>query len=68
MKPQRECHWYPVCPMRHFFEAGKLDRKWIDTYCYGDWNFCIRYQKEEQGIYHPDNMLPDGSVDEKLFY
>jgi len=27
---------------------------------------CIRYQIEERGEPHPDWMLPDGTLDEKL--
>lgn len=31
------------------------------------WESCIRYQMKERGEYHPDWMLPDGSIDEKLY-
>ena len=61
-----DCKWYPVCPMKYYFEQGRLERKWVELYCKGDWEDCIRYQKEEGGIYHPDWMLPDGSADESL--
>ena len=62
----KDCKWYPVCPMRSFYEEGKLDRKWIELYCKGDWESCVRYQMEEEGKVHPDWMLPDGSLDDKL--
>ena len=62
----RECKWRSVCPMTIYYEEGKLDRKWIELYCRGDWLSCRRYQLEEQGIPHPDNMLPDGTIDKKL--
>ena len=62
----KDCKWYPVCPMKRFHEEGKLDKKWIELYCKGDWESCIRYQKEERGEPHPDWMLPDGTLDEKL--
>jgi len=62
----KECKWYHCCPMKYFYEEGRLDRKWIDRYCRGDWENCIRYWKEESGEYHPDEMLPDGTVDKKL--
>jgi len=62
----RKCKWYPVCPMKHFYESGKLDAKWVDGYCQGDWKACVRYQMEERGDPHPDNMLPDGTIDEHL--
>jgi len=63
---QKQCKWYPACPMKEFFEQGKLDKKWIETYCKGDWESCVRYRMEEKGQFHPDNMLPDGSVCERL--
>jgi len=57
-----ECKWYPVCPMKFYYEAGRLDEKWILDYCKSDWSKCVRYHLEESGQYHPDNMLPDGSI------
>ncbi len=62
----RDCKWYQVCPMKRFTDEGKLSRKWVELYCRGDWESCIRYQLEERGEYHPDCMLPDGSIDKKL--
>jgi hypothetical protein len=52
--------------MKRFFEAGKIDKKWVENYCHGDNKSCQRYQMEERGEYHPDNMLPDGSIDQSL--
>lgn len=60
------CKWFPVCPMKWYYEQGRLDRKWIELYCQGDWKNCIRYQMEESAQYHSDNMLPDGSIDKSL--
>jgi len=62
----QECKWYQVCPMKSFYEQGKLDKKWIENYCKGNWEDCVRFLKEENGIYHPDNMLPNGEIDEQL--
>jgi len=62
----RECKWFPACPMKWFYDKGQLDRYWIERYCKGDWEECIRYQMEEQGRFHPDNMLPDGTLDDTL--
>ncbi len=61
-----DCRWFAVCPMKRFYEEGKLDKKWIDLYCKGDWESCVRYQLEERGELHPDWMLPDGSIDKRL--
>ena len=61
-----DCKWYQMCPMKVFYEGGKLNKKWVELYCKGDWESCVRYQMEEKGQKHPDWMLPDGSIDEKL--
>lgn len=61
-----DCKWYPVCPMKRFYEERKLDKKWIELYCKGDWKICTRYHLEEKGTPHPDWMLPDGSLDDTL--
>ncbi|MFX0102250.1 MAG: uracil-DNA glycosylase [Candidatus Hodarchaeota archaeon] len=62
------CKWYRVCPVKWFTDSGRLSRKWVDEYCLEDDGFkkCVRYEKEEKGEYHPDNMLPDGNIDDKL--
>jgi len=52
--------------MKRYFEEGKLEIKWIDGYCKGNYNRCIRREMEEEGKYHPDNMLPDGSINKGL--
>ncbi|MHA1679982.1 MAG: uracil-DNA glycosylase [Promethearchaeota archaeon] len=63
-----ECKWYCCCPVRRFTDQGKIGEEWTREYCLkpGGYKKCIRYQKEENGEYHPDNMLPDGSIEEKL--
>jgi hypothetical protein len=60
------CKWYAACPMKRFFEEGKLERKWIEEYCMGDYTCCIRYKLEEAGKPHPDNMLPNGEIRKSL--
>ena len=61
-----KCKWYMVCPMKKYYENRKIDEKWIKNYCMGNWPNCIRYQMEEKNEYHPDWMLPDGTINEKL--
>ena len=46
--------------MKRFYEEGKLDGKWVEEYCMGDYKRCIRYKLEEAEVPHPDNMLPNG--------
>jgi hypothetical protein len=60
------CKWYYICPIKRFTEQGKLERYWIENYCLVGNRDCIRYQMEEKGEYHPDNMLPNGEIRENL--
>lgn len=60
------CKWYSVCPMKKYYEGGKLGRRWIELYCKGDWESCVRFQKEERGEEHEDWMLPNGELDPQL--
>jgi hypothetical protein len=63
------CKWYSLCPLRKLEQEWKLDNLWAQNYCKSDnnWKNCKRYQLEEKGIAHPDNMLPDGRrIDENL--
>jgi len=61
VKAERECKWYPVCPMKYFYERGRLEKRWVERYCHGDRLSCRRYQMEERGEYHSDYLLPDGT-------
>ncbi|QEE14671.2 uracil-DNA glycosylase [Promethearchaeum syntrophicum] len=62
----RICKWYYCCPIKYFTDEKKLDSYWVDNYCLIGNTNCIRYQKEEAGVSHPDNLLPDGSIDSSL--
>ena len=66
MTQQKQCRWYNVCPMKRAYEAGKLDRYYVETYCFGNWKECVRFQMEQRGEYHPDHMRQDGVLDESL--
>ena len=66
MIKKKVCTWFTVCPLKKFYEQGKLDKEWIEVYCWGDFSQCIRKKMEEDGAYHPDNMLPDGTIDISL--
>ncbi len=59
---QKICKWYNVCPIKRFYEEGKIDKKWIEHYCFRGGKGCKRYEMEENGIPHPDNMLPNGEL------
>lgn len=60
------CKWYFCCPIKYYVESGKLERKWIEEYCLISNVDCVRYEMEENGIEHPDNMLPNGEIREGL--
>jgi hypothetical protein len=57
------CKWFAVCPLKQVYEQGKLDERWVEEYCWRDNPECVRRKMEEKGVYHPDNMLPDGTID-----
>jgi len=66
MNHKKACKWFDACPLKRFYEQGKLAKRWIDKYCWRDNSKCVRRKMEEDGISHPDNMLPDGTIDEGL--
>ena len=66
MKYRKICKWFDFCPIKRFVEEGKLPKKWVEEYCFKGGKNCKRYEAEEKNIFHPDNMLPDGTLDEKL--
>jgi len=63
---EKICKWFYACPMKFFFERGKLDKYWIENFCFREGKGCRRYELEEKGIPHPDNMLPSGEIDKTL--
>ncbi|MHA1728964.1 MAG: uracil-DNA glycosylase [Promethearchaeota archaeon] len=69
-KRKKQCKWYYMCPVKYFVDSGKLERRWVEDYCLSGNNNknCVRYQMEESGEYHPDNMLPNGKIREDLSY
>jgi len=66
MKENNICEYYSVCPMKRFYEEGKLSKKWIKSYCFNNGKGCKRKEMEDKGVPHPDNMLPNGEIDPNL--
>lgn len=66
MNHKEVCKWYDVCPLKRFYEQGRLNKKWIEGYCFGNYSKYVRYKMEEEGIYHADNMMPDGTINGSL--
>lgn len=57
----KHCKWFDVCPMKSYTLQRVIGFYWTDSYCFGDWLQCKRYQLEAQGKSHSDQMLPDGT-------
>jgi len=62
------CRWYDgTSGMKTAYDAGMLDKKWIDEYYMNEGKGCLRKKRfEEEGYVSPDYVLPNGTVDEKL--
>ncbi|NLO07464.1 MAG: uracil-DNA glycosylase [candidate division WS1 bacterium] len=62
------CHWYDeTSAMKRAYDAGLIDRKWIEDYCWNGGNGCVRKRRfEQEGYVSPNHILPDGTVSEKL--
>ena len=62
------CRWYDSSSgMKKAYDAGILEKKWINEYCMNGGESCVRKQRfEEEGYVSPDYVLPDGTVDERL--
>ncbi|AQQ70237.1 hypothetical protein SMSP2_00580 [Limihaloglobus sulfuriphilus] len=62
------CKWYNLCPLRRYERQGRISGFWADNYCKAaeNWKNCKRFQQSQNGVYHPDNMMPDGTIDESL--
>ena len=68
IRGQKVCRWYDgTSGMKKAYDAGMLDRIWIDNYCLNGGKNCIRKNRfDMEGYVSPDYVLPDGTVDEKL--
>ncbi|MFW6149506.1 MAG: uracil-DNA glycosylase [Atribacterota bacterium] len=66
MNNRETCHWFSVCPIRRYTEQNLIDKKWVEKYCKSEYWRCVRRKMQEKGQYHPDNMMPDGTIDRRL--
>ena len=62
------CRWYnETSGMKRAFDAGLLDKQWLDDYCFSGGRNCVRKRRfETEGYVSPDYVLPNGEVDPKL--
>jgi hypothetical protein len=65
---RRVCRWYnETSGMKRAFDAGRLEKRWIDDYCLNSGTGCVRKRRyENEGYVSPDYVLPDGTIDENL--
>ena len=68
MKKKNLCVWYDeTSAIKRAYDEGRLDKKWIEEYCWNGGKGCVRKKRfEEEGYVSPDYVLPDGSIDEGL--
>jgi hypothetical protein len=68
MTGKNVCVWYnETSAMKRAYDAGRLDKKWLEDYCFNGGENCVRKRRwEGEGYISPAWVLPDGSVDEGL--
>lgn len=68
MEGKNVCVWYnETSAMKRAYDAGRLEKKWIEDYCFNGGENCVRKRRwEGEGYISPAWVLPDGSVDEGL--
>jgi len=68
MDGKNVCVWYnETSAMKRAYDAGRLDKHWIEDYCFSGGKNCVRKRRwEGEGYVSPGWVLPDGSVDEGL--
>ena len=53
--------------MKRAYDQGKIDKKWVENYCWNGGKNCVRKKRfEEEGYVSPGYVLPDGTIDEGL--
>ncbi|MBU0608516.1 MAG: hypothetical protein KKI08_11565, partial [Armatimonadetes bacterium] len=62
------CVWYnDTSGMKRAHDAGLLEGKWLNEYCFNGGRGCVRKRRfESEGYVSPDYVLPDGTVDPEL--
>jgi len=65
---RRLCQWYNgTSAIKRAYDAGKIDKSWVQNYCWNRGKRCIRKERfEQEGYISPDYLMPDGSINEKL--
>ncbi len=69
MADQRNlCRWYDeTSAIKRAYDAGLIERKWVEQYCWNGGRNCVRKRRfEQEGYVSPNYVLPDGSECEAL--
>ncbi len=66
MQGKNICRWYNSSSgVKRACDAGLIDIKWVQDYCWQDGKGCVRKKRfEEEGYVSPDYVLPDGNISE----
>jgi len=66
MQGKNICRWYNGSSgVKRAYDAGLIDKKWVQDYCLQDGKGCVRKRRfEEEGYVSPDYVLPDGNISE----
>ena len=67
-KDEKFCRWYDeTSAIKRAHDAGLIDKKWVEDYCWNGGKNCIRKKRfENEGYISPDYVLPNGKEDSKL--
>lgn len=65
---RKVCRWYnETSGIKRACDAGLIDRKWVEDYCFNGGKNCVRKRRfEQEGYVSPDYVLPDGTVSDAL--
>ncbi len=57
------CRWYnETSAVKRAYDAGLIERKWVEDYCWSGGRDCVRKRRfEQEGYVSPDYVLPDGT-------
>jgi hypothetical protein len=69
MPSQRNiCRWYnQTSGIKRACDAGLIDNKCVEDYCFNGGKNCVRKRRfEQEGYVSPDYVLPDGTESPEL--
>lgn len=55
-----KCERREECPLYKYFKTDELKKYYIEIYCEGEPNSCLRKKMWNEGKEIPEDLLPDG--------